>query len=566
MDRKTILAFVLIALVLVLYPLYMQWTGLNKKTTQPSVVGEDTTRVAVPQPVAQPADTVVTGKAAVAAPQKTPTLVPASSEPERELKVETPLYTALFTSQGGNLKSLVLKKYVDFKKEVIDLVGDGQNGHNLDVVFPDSNFSLSAISFVSDKPDLSLSQKGEKKEIAFRFSSAGLSVTKTYTFYADRYGFDLSLSVNGNSALLGRKYYLAWASGMPATEKKDLKNLSEDLSYFATYASIGGEMLENKGPKDTSLMEFSRSGKTIWVASRSKYFVASLITPDSSGSGFYTSGKNAYDVVNGNQVLVGKRLSIRLEKEVPNQPSFTHKFLIHIGPLDYWALGKYDIGLQDMVNLGWVGFKPFAIGILWFFVNLHKIIPNYGVVIIIFTMLMKIIFFPLSRKMTKTSLLMAEMAPKINKLKEKYKEDKQKLNQEIFKLYREHKINPLGGCLPLLIQIPIFWGLFVLLKSTIEMRQAPFVGWIKDLSIADPYYILPVIMAVAMFFQQKMTMKDPRQKMLVYLMPAMFFFFFYGFAAGLTLYWTVYNILSVGEQYLIRSQMQPIAHQEPAAP
>jgi len=566
MDRKTILAFVLIALVLVLYPLYMQWTGLNKKTTQPSVVGEDTTRVAVPQPVAQPADTVVTGKAAVAAPQKTPTLVPASSEPERELKVETPLYTALFTSQGGNLKSLVLKKYVDFKKEVIDLVGDGQNGHNLDVVFPDSNFSLSAISFVSDNPDLSLSQKGEKKEIAFRFSSAGLSVTKTYTFYADRYGFDLSLSVNGNSALLGRKYYLAWASGMPATEKKDLKNLSEDLSYFATYASIGGEMLENKGPKDTSLMEFSRSGKTIWVASRSKYFVASLITPDSSGSGFYTSGKNAYDVVNGNQVLVGKRLSIRLEKEVPNQPSFTHKFLIHIGPLDYWALGKYDIGLQDMVNLGWVGFKPFAIGILWFFVNLHKIIPNYGVVIIIFTMLMKIIFFPLSRKMTKTSLLMAEMAPKINKLKEKYKEDKQKLNQEIFKLYREHKINPLGGCLPLLIQIPIFWGLFVLLKSTIEMRQAPFVGWIKDLSIADPYYILPVIMAVAMFFQQKMTMKDPRQKMLVYLMPAMFFFFFYGFAAGLTLYWTVYNILSVGEQYLIRSQMQPIAHQEPAAP
>ena len=114
----------------------------------------------------------------------------------------------------------------------------------------------------------------------------------------------------------------------------------------------------------------------------------------------------------------------------------------------------------------------------------------------------------------------------------------------------------------MLIQIPIFWALFVLLKSTIEMRQAPFVGWIKDLSIADPYYILPVIMAVAMFFQQKMTMKDPRQKMLVYLMPAMFFFFFYGFAAGLTLYWTGYNILSVGEQYLIRSQMQPLVTSE----
>ena len=553
MDRKTILAFIIIALVLIAYPKYMEWLGLSKKPAPPASGIGDTTAVASTQPSAPLTDTSGKKTETVTADLKTPSFVTASQEPEKEIEVETPLYSAIFSSKGGNLKSLVLKKYVDYKKDKIDLVQSGQNGHNLDVLFPDSNFSLASLNFVPDRTELSLTHKGEKEELFFKLSSVGFSVTKTYTFYADRYGFDLTLSVEGNSALLGRKYYLSWSSGMPVTEK----NLGEDLSYFASYASIGGEMLENKGPKDTSLMEFSRSGRTVWVASRSKYFVASLITPDSSGSGFYTSGLNTYSIVNGNQVLVGKKLSIRLERDVPNQPGFTHKFLIHIGPLEYRALKKYGLGLENMVNLGWVLFKPFAIGILWFFVNLHKIIPNYGVVIIIFTILMKIIFFPLSRKMTKTSLLMAEMAPKINKLKEKYKEDKQKMNQEIFKLYREHKMNPLGGCLPMLVQIPIFWAFFVLLRSTIEMRQAPFMGWIKDLSLMDPYYILPVLMSVSMYFQQKMTMKDPRQKMLVYLMPAMFFIFFMSFPAGLTLYWTVYNILSVGEQYLIRTQMQP---------
>jgi len=554
MDRKTIIAFLLIAVLLLLYPLYMQWLGLGKKSTTPVTTGQDTTTVPQPANLEKAAPSSI-AKEKMA---RSPGFVPSAQEPEKEVAVETPLYKAVFSSRGGSLKSFVLKKYVDYNKGEIDLIKNGQEEYNLDVVFPDSSLALSALNFTPDKLNLKLTGKEQKGEVTFKYSGSGLAVTRSYILYSNKYTLELSLRVESQTDLLGRKYLLTWNSGMPTTEK----NLGEDLSYFATYANLGGELLENKGPKDDSLQESSRSGKTVWVASRSKYFVASLISPDSSASGFSTTGQNMYILQNGQKVLAGKRLTVGLEKEIPNQPSFSHKFLIHIGPLDYWALSKYGLDLENMVNLGWVLFKPFAIGILWFFVNFYKIIPNYGVVIILFTLLMKIIFFPLSRKMTKTSLMMAEMAPKINKLKEKYKEDKQKLNQEIFKLYREHKINPLGGCLPLLIQIPIFWGLFVLLKSTIEMRQAPFVGWIKDLSIADPYYILPVIMAVAMFFQQKMTMKDPRQKMLVYLMPAMFFFFFYGFAAGLTLYWMVYNILSVGEQYMIRSQMEPIVHTE----
>ena len=554
MDRKTIIAFLLIAVLLLLYPLYMQWLGLVNKPAAPITTSQDTTAVSQPTSlpekiVSQPAEKELI---------RPPGFATKAVEPEKEVTVETPLYKAVFSSRGGSLKSFVLKKYVDYNKGEIDLIKNGQEAYNLDIVFPDSSFALSALNFTPDKSDMKLTGKGQKGEVTFKYAGSGLAVTRSYILYSDKYTLELGLSVETQTDLLGRKYLLTWNSGMPTTEK----NLGEDLSYFATYAYLGGELLENKGPKNDSLQESSGSGKTVWVASRSKYFVASLISPDSSASGFSSTGQNMYILQNGQKVLVGKRLTVGLEKEVPNQPGFSHKFLIHIGPLDYWALSKYGLELEHMVNLGWVLFKPFAIGILWFFVNFHKIIPNYGVVIIVFTILMKIVFFPLSRKMTKTSLMMAEMAPKINKLKEKYKDDKQRLNQEIFKLYREHKINPLGGCLPLLVQIPIFWAFFVLLRSTIEMRQAPFMAWIKDLSLPDPYFILPVLMSVSMFFQQKMTIKDPRQKMLIYIMPAMFFFFFYSFPAGLTLYWTIYNVLSVFEQYVVRSRMQPIVHTE----
>ena len=555
MDRKTIIAFLFIAVLLLLYPLYMQWLGLGKKSTTPVTTGQDTSTVPQPANLEEAAPSPI-AKEKMA---RSPGFVPSAQGPEKEIAVETPLYKAVFSSKGGSLKSFVLKKYVDYNKGEIELIKNGPEEYNLDIVFPDSSFALSALNFTPDKSDLRLAGKGQKGEVTFKYFGSGLAVTRSYILYSDKYTIELGLSVESKTDFLGRKYFLTWNSGLPTTEK----NLGEDLSYFATYAYLGGELLENKGPKNDSLQESSRSGKTVWVASRSKYFVASLISPDSSASGFSTTGRNFYILQNGQKVLAGKRLTVSLEKEVPNQLSFTHHFLIHIGPMDYWALRKYGLDLENMVNLGWVLFKPFAIGILWFFVNFYKIIPNYGVVIIIFTLLMKIIFFPLSRKMTKTSLMMAEMAPKISKLKEKYKDDKQKLNQEIFKLYKEHGINPLGGCLPLLIQIPIFWAFFVLLRTTIEMRQAPFLGWITDLSLKDPYYILPILMTVAMFFQQRMTIKDPRQKMMVYLMPGLFFFMFMGFPAGLTLYWTIYNILSVFEQYMIRSQMQPIAEQEP---
>jgi YidC/Oxa1 family membrane protein insertase len=216
--------------------------------------------------------------------------------------------------------------------------------------------------------------------------------------------------------------------------------------------------------------------------------------------------------------------------------------------------------LDRMVNLGWKIIRPFSIGILWFFVNLHKIIPNYGLVIIVFTILIKVVFHPLTHKSTKATLKMQELQPKLAQLKEKLKKDPARLNQETMKMYKQSGVNPLGGCLPLLFQMPIFYALFVVFRSTIELRGARFAFWLTDLSQKDPYYVLPIIMAGTMFWQQKITIKDPKQAMLVYLMPIMFFFFFYNFPAGLTLYWTVFNALSLIETYYFKHKgMHPSA-------
>jgi YidC/Oxa1 family membrane protein insertase len=214
-----------------------------------------------------------------------------------------------------------------------------------------------------------------------------------------------------------------------------------------------------------------------------------------------------------------------------------------------------------MVDLGWRWVvRPFSLVILWLFQALHSVIPNYGLVIIVFSILIKAVFHPLTKKQMRSMRRMQEMQPRLAKLKERYGKDPQRMNKETMKLYREAGINPLGGCLPLLPQMPIFYALFQVFRTSIELRGAYFFGWLTDLSQKDPYYILPIIMALSMFVQQKLTMKDPKQKMLVYMMPLLFGFLFKDFPAGLTLYWTCYNISSVIEQVWL------IGHPTPEEP
>ena len=254
-----------------------------------------------------------------------------------------------------------------------------------------------------------------------------------------------------------------------------------------------------------------------------------------------------------NQKKVEARdISVALEMPIANYGSITDSFTLYIGPIDYKRLDEYQIGLHELASLGWVIIKPFSIAIIWLLPKIYSVIPNYGIVIIIFAFLIKLVTYPLSRKQNLAMARMKDLQPKMKALQEKYKNDPQRLNKEMMKLYKEAGANPLSGCLPMLPQLPLFFALFTVFRTTIEFRGASFIGWISDLSTPDPYYILPIIMVIVMFVQQKMTMTDPKNKMLTYLMPLFFGYISLNFPAGLVLYWTAFSLLSYAETLIIR--------------
>jgi YidC/Oxa1 family membrane protein insertase len=224
-------------------------------------------------------------------------------------------------------------------------------------------------------------------------------------------------------------------------------------------------------------------------------------------------------------------------------------------------MASYDVELEDMLGIGttpYVGWiiKPFALAIIWLLPKMHDVIPNYGVVIIIFALLVKLITLPLSLKSFKSMQAMKDLQPKIEELKKKHKNNPQAMNQEMMKMYKEHGVNPMSGCLPILPQMPLFFALFSVFRSTILLRNAPFVWFIDDLSrgassFTDPYIILVVIMIAAQFVSQKFTMATSQQnKVLLYIMPLFMGFIFHSFAAGLVLYWTCFSLFSLLD-YLI---------------
>lgn len=564
MDKKTIIGFVIVLLIIILYPYYMEWiTGgkaVKKAPIQTQTEVDSTMKAPSPPPEL---------KAITPSPSevKTSGLVPTDTLFEEKIvKVETELYTAEFSTKGGILKTFTFKKFVDSDKRNVQLIPQDQPFFPLNLIFSDSNISLESFNFRVDKDQLILNPTVRTGTIDFLLATqSGIQIEKRYNFYNGRYDFELEFDILGSSQLeLGRNYLISWASGLNSTEK----NRTEDLSYFGAYSLMGTELSEIKKfeqPKGAEMgtLKESGSGETKWVATRSKYFVAAIVPLSKKGIGFSASGTRSF-TTKGQERIEFRRIGVFLEMPLEQQVTFKDKYMVYVGPIDYHQLKSYQMDLDRMVNLGWKIIRPFSIAFLWLLVNLHKIIPNYGLVIILFTILMKVVYHPLTHKSTKATWRMQELQPKLAQIKEKHKKDPARLNQETMKLYKQSGVNPLGGCLPLLLQMPIFYALFVVFRSTIELRGAKFAFWLSDLSQKDPYYVLPIIMAGTMFWQQKITIKDPKQAMFVYFMPIMFFFFFYNFPAGLTLYWTVFNILSLVETYYFKHKgLTPSMQAEP---
>jgi YidC/Oxa1 family membrane protein insertase len=323
---------------------------------------------------------------------------------------------------------------------------------------------------------------------------------------------------------------------------------------------MGGELEDFSIDSEERIRPVPINGQTDWIAIRTKYFLSAIIPTEGRTSGAIFAGEG----VQINDVIQ-RRYTTSIICDLQGE-SIKDTYRIYMGPLDYTVLGDYDNGLTDLImNHGWYErtFRPVSLLILRIFKFFQLFIPNYGIVIILFSILVKIVVYPLTKKSYKSMKEMSRVQPLLTEIKEKYKSDPQRMNKETMKLYKEHGINPLGGCWPMLLQLPLLGALFIVFRSTIQLRGASFIpGWIDDLSGADtiftfpfslPLYgdqfnILPILMAGTMFFQSKMTMQDPKQKAMVYIMPIFMLLIFNQFPSGLNLYYTMFNVLTIFQQ------------------
>ncbi|RMF83898.1 MAG: membrane protein insertase YidC, partial [Nitrospinota bacterium] len=337
-------------------------------------------------------------------------------------------------------------------------------------------------------------------------------------------------------------YQLFWGPGL-----YDESNGQSRYTTTGPIGSVAGKLVFDK-PKEPDTVQ-TISGQIQWIALQSKYFVAALLPSSSQPPARALVALNQF-----------KEYAVGLESPLTTAQSRA-LYTLYLGPKEGKRLSRYGPSEAPLSKIldhdyGWFAFLawPLLKVLNFFYLYTH----NYGVAIILLTFLIKVLFFPLTHKSYQSMRDMQKLQPQIQALQERYKNDKQKLNQEMMRLYRENRVNPLGGCLPMVLQIPIFFALYRVLYVAIELRHAPFFLWITDLSDKDPYYVSPILMGISMVIQQKMTPTtgDPKQAKLMLLMPVVFTVLFLNFPVGLVIYWLVNNLLTIGQQYWIQKKVK----------
>ncbi|MBW2630350.1 MAG: membrane protein insertase YidC [Deltaproteobacteria bacterium] len=461
----------------------------------------------------------------------------------RDIIVEGSMYTAIFNSRGAGLKSFKLKDYrKDMSKDspLVELVKmGGSTDYPLTITFPESSIDIPADVIYESKSDsVDLIDAVDAKELVFSWSYPGeVRVDKIYTFYPDKYSFDLEVKLtNLSDGTIRENALLDWNRYVDPSEKVSKYSHEGPISYVKN--KTVSEKIKKLGAKKFSGPDVS------WGGFETKYFIAVMIPEQPSLTNFVVS-KDSKDMVA--TALQGPK------NIIPPSQSGSFRYVLYVGPKEYDRLQAQDVGLENSVSFGsWV--KWLSIPLLKALRWIDKYVHNYGIAIIILTILVKIIFWPLGNISYKSMRGMQKLQPQMKKLQEKYKDDKARLQQETMTLYRANKVNPMSGCFPMVLQLPVFFGLYRALLYSIELRHAPFIFWIQDLSAKDPYYITPIIMGATMFLQQKMSPQpggnEMQAKMMMW-MPVIFTFLFLNFPSGLVIYWLFNNVLSIGQQYYI---------------
>lgn len=562
MDRQAVIGFVVIAVVLIV------WMTLNAPPPQsPGPKGSDSTKVerAPEAPIERPREF---NQPFVAKDSLGKFFSRAAAETEKVYVVETDLYIAEITTKGGLIRKWELKGYNSWDGHPVQLV-EYDRGGDFSLLFNSSDGKLintRGLMFEGVWKNwhrvVLRDEDSASVQLILPVANGG-RIVKTMTFRNGRYSVDVKLAMERMEEVIsGFGYDVVWENGVRYAEQ----NSVDESSFAMAYAYSGGELAELDAT-GAEPVKASMSGLTDWVAVRNKYFAVAIIPAEKKSQGAYIEGVARSMPDNGvkEEYSVGLRMPLRGPEDTPAS------FILFVGPLDFEIIKSYEAGLDQIMSLGaaWI-IRPISEWVMIpLFQFLRSFIPNYGVVIIIFSIIIKIALHPLTKTSMKSMKKMQALQPLMEEIRAKYKDEPEKMNRQIMQLYKDYGVNPAGGCLPMLLQLPILYALWSVFRSAIELRQAGFVWWITDLSVPDvivtlPFHIplfgvkdvsgLALLMGITMFIQQKMTVKDPRQKMMVWMMPILMTLLFNSFPSGLNLYYFVFNLLSIGQQMWINRQ------------
>lgn len=556
MEKRMILAIVLSIVVMFGYqklfgPSPEKTSGNPPAAGHTEVPGEENARVELSGQSLPPP---VEGKAARGSRGG---LSPRKKNPLRWITVTTPLYSATIATGGGGVQSFHLNRYKDKpgpEGEPLDIIGSGSiRPLPLDPFLAGSQPPFpSQPVFSSDAPDALTVAEGENAVIRLSWESGqGVRIFREYRFTGGKYEFELEQKIaNGPAGSL------RFRPGIQLSQRFTGELKGDSYSFFGAVVDAGGK-IERYNLKKIGKGEIPKT-PVRWVSADAKYFTLTAIP-----SKQWPVEEIALVGEEGIRIAIADTPTVLGPNEVS---SFTMK--VFMGPKEYSLLRSTAKDLELLVDYGW--FAVLAKPLVWLLSASNRVTGNYGIDIIFLTILIKILFYPLTKKSMASMKKMQDLAPIINKLKEKYKDDKVRMNQEMMNLYKTYHVNPMSGCLPMILQIPVFIALYKGLLVAIELRHSPFFLWINDLSAPEhlwdiavagytiPIRLLPLLMGVSMFFQQRLSPSgamDPTQQKMMMFLPLIFTFMFWGFPTGLTIYWLVNNLLSIGQQILQNRQM-----------
>ena len=556
MDRKTLTGFILIGAILLLWPSYIELISPSEKTPEDPVLPDTTIVEKYAEQNLKPSQKIVGSQRSVES---------------KTFTIDGGSYAAKINNRaGGSFVSFDLKKHLKSTEQSLNLI-DNQNNKNLVVSFINQSGEVVVLdefwSLISGDSAV-LSKENPTSSMTFETSYKGKPVTKKLTFYYNSYEVDVDVNLREIKEIsLDDKYVLSWVGGLPEHEGSQdamfMESLVSQVGSIESFRIGSAGFFGSSNTKNIDEESKKYVGLVDFAGYRTKYFGVFFVPEKSDMVEIYK-----YPSTDRAGVDINISQGINLEKNK-----------LYLGPLDYSSIEGLNVGLEEKI-LGWQWLSSVSWLVYSIMILLYGLIPNYGIVVVLFAILIKLVTYPLMAKQLRSSKKMQEISPIMNQIKIKYKNNPTLQQQKMAALFQEHKINPLAGCLPLLIQMPVLMSVFMVFRNTIEFRGESFFLWINDLSAADtlfvvggvPFNVLPFLMSLSMYYTMKLSSatqpaggdpaQEATQQMMKYMFPGMMFFLFYAFPSGLNLYYLCFNIMQIIQQKIINSEasQDPVAH------